>query len=82
MGVPDSFWLPPKYNDAYRAIGDGVAVPVVRWLSNLLLVHLAKLCRDFPIDGHSKGNGTRELDGLSGQEAVEVAALNRTPVAT
>ena len=27
MGVPDSFWLPSKYNDAYRAIGDGVAVP-------------------------------------------------------
>ena len=28
MGVPDRCWLPPKYNDAYRAMGDGVAVPV------------------------------------------------------
>ena len=64
MGVPDSFWLPSKYNDAYRAIGDGVAVPVVRWLSNLLLVHLAKLCQDFPMDNHSKDNGARDRDGL------------------
>ncbi len=45
MGVPDSFWLPSKYNDAYRAIGDGVAVPVVQWLSEQLLVRTAKLCR-------------------------------------
>ena len=46
MGVRDSFWLPPKYNDAYRAIGDGVAVPVVTWLSEHLLEPLAQLCRE------------------------------------
>ena len=80
MGVPDSFWLPSKYNDAYRAIGDGVAVPVVRWLSNRLLVHLAKLCRDFPIDNHSKDNGARDRDGLSGRETVEAATRNWTSV--
>ena len=76
MGVPDSFWLPSKYNDAYRAIGDGVAVPVVRWLSNLLLVPLAKLCGDFPVDSHSKDNGTRDRDGLPGRETVEADTRN------
>ncbi len=43
MGAPDSFQLPGSYNDAYRAMGDGVAVPAVRWLSSNLLIPLAKL---------------------------------------
>ena len=38
MGVPDSFWLPGSYNDAYLAMGDAVAVPVVAWLSDHLLL--------------------------------------------
>ena len=42
MGVPDSFQLPERYNDAYRAMGDGVAVPAVRWLSEKLLLPLAR----------------------------------------
>jgi DNA (cytosine-5)-methyltransferase 1 len=42
MGVPDSFWLPPHYSDAYHAMGDGVAVPVVEWLSERLLRPLAE----------------------------------------
>jgi DNA (cytosine-5)-methyltransferase 1 len=41
MGVPDSFSLPANYNDAYKAMGDGVVVPVVRWLSDHLLTPLA-----------------------------------------
>ena len=45
MGVPDDFWLPVQYNDAYRAMGDGVAVPVVRWLSDSLLLPLAETSR-------------------------------------
>ncbi|MEZ5366450.1 MAG: DNA cytosine methyltransferase [Bryobacterales bacterium] len=40
MGAPDSFELPERYNDAYRAMGDGVAVPAVRWLSEELLLPL------------------------------------------
>jgi DNA (cytosine-5)-methyltransferase 1 len=42
MGVPDGFRLPPRYADAYSALGDGVAVPVVRWLSRHLLLPLAR----------------------------------------
>ena len=82
MRVPDSFWLPSKYNDAYRAIGDGVAVPVVRWLSGRLLVHLARLCRDSPVDTRAKDHGALGQSWLSTREAVEAVALKRTSVAT
>lgn len=33
MGLPKSYKLPEKYNDAYNLCGDGVAVPVVRFLA-------------------------------------------------
>ena len=36
MGLPDSYQLPARYNDAYRLSGDGVAVPVVRHLDRHL----------------------------------------------
>lgn len=41
MGVPDDYPLPTKYNEAYHLFGDGVAVPVVRWLSEHLLMQIA-----------------------------------------
>lgn len=41
MGVPDTFVLPAKYNEAYHAMGDGLAVPVVEWLETGLLGRLA-----------------------------------------
>jgi DNA (cytosine-5)-methyltransferase 1 len=37
MGVPDNYPLPTIYNEAYHVFGDGVAVPVVRWLGKHLL---------------------------------------------
>ena len=37
MGLPDSYILPDNYNEAYHLIADGVAVPVVRFLSRTLL---------------------------------------------
>jgi DNA (cytosine-5)-methyltransferase 1 len=40
MGLPDSYHLPAKYNDAYHLAGDGVAVPVVRFLAAKLLKKL------------------------------------------
>lgn len=46
MGAPDAFWLPEHYNNTYRAMGDAVAVPAVRWLSEHLLTPLAgRICR-------------------------------------
>ncbi len=37
MGLPDSYRLPSNYNDAYHLLGDGLAVPVVRYLTEHLL---------------------------------------------
>jgi len=42
MGAPDSFILSGRYNHAYKAMGDGVAVPAVRWLSEQLLLPLTE----------------------------------------
>lgn len=36
MGLDETFILPTRYNDAYHVVGDGVAVPVVRHLSEHL----------------------------------------------
>ncbi len=40
MGLPDSFRLPARTSDALHLIGDGVAPPVVRFLSENLLLPL------------------------------------------
>jgi len=37
MGLPDSYRLPVRYHDAYHLAGDGVAVPVVRFLAHSVL---------------------------------------------
>ena len=42
MGAPDSFKLPGSDNDAYKAMGDGVAVPVARFLGEQFLSRLVE----------------------------------------
>ena len=37
MGLHDTYLLPEKYNEAYHLTGDGVVVPVVRFLAGSLL---------------------------------------------
>ena len=37
MGLPDEYVLPENYNDAYGLMGDGVVVPVVRFLAEHIL---------------------------------------------
>lgn len=37
MGLPESYQLPQRYNEAYHLVGDGVVVPVVRFLAKNLL---------------------------------------------
>lgn len=74
MGVPDTFWLPPKYNDAYKAMGDAVAVPVVAWLGTHLLEPVAARCRE---SADMLGNGfDSELNGkiASAQRISETLA--------
>lgn len=42
MGAPDSFQLPGSVNDGYKAMGDAVAVPVVRFLGEHFLTRIAE----------------------------------------
>ena len=37
MGLPEAYVLPASATQALHVVGDGVAVPVVRWLSENLL---------------------------------------------
>lgn len=46
MGLPDSYKLPEKYNEAYHLMGDGVVVPVVSHLNKHLLLPIADLNRN------------------------------------
>jgi DNA (cytosine-5)-methyltransferase 1 len=41
MGLPDSYWLPERYNDGYHVMGDAVVVPVVSWLEEHILRPIA-----------------------------------------
>jgi DNA (cytosine-5)-methyltransferase 1 len=43
MGVRKDYRIPGGYNDGYKAMGDTVAVPVVRYLGNSLLAPLANI---------------------------------------
>lgn len=40
MGLPDTYELPPRYNEAYHLTGDGVVVHVVKHLSENILIPL------------------------------------------
>jgi len=37
MGLPDTFIMPNRYNEAYHLAGDGVCVDMVRFLAKSLL---------------------------------------------
>lgn len=47
MGLPDSYTLPKAYNEAYRLTGDGVAVPVVRYIAKNIFEPVLQHCLDF-----------------------------------
>jgi DNA (cytosine-5)-methyltransferase 1 len=47
MGAPDKYKIPGSYNDGYKAMGDAVAVPVVRHLAAHLLLPIAEACGAF-----------------------------------
>ncbi len=45
MGLPDTYVLPAKYNEAYHLTGDGVVVPVVRHLAQHIIEPLIRNVR-------------------------------------
>lgn len=76
MGVEDDFKLPANYNDGYYAMGDAVAVPVVSWLSEHLLLPLAdrikeQLNRDEADDQHFDAMSRLELSKRAAAMASE-----------
>lgn len=42
MGLPDSYRLPERYNEAYHLAGDGLAVPAVRYVAEHMLMPLLR----------------------------------------
>lgn len=51
MGLPDTYELPKKYNEAYHLTGDGVVVPAVSWLEQHIIRQLAACAqRQFEIE--------------------------------
>ena len=47
MGLPDHYELPENYNEAYHLTGDGVVVPVVRFLAEALIEPMFPLSGEF-----------------------------------
>ena len=62
MGLPDTYILPDNYNDAYHLTGDGVVIPVVRYLAAHLLEPL--LARGEQ-DGETQADNARADRGPS-----------------
>ena len=52
MGAPENYQLPERYNDAYMAMGDAVAVPVVDWLGKTFLRPLVDAARAADAQSH------------------------------
>ncbi len=46
MGLPDSYKLPTRYNDAYMLAGDGLVVPAVRYVSKKIIEPLLSAHQD------------------------------------
>lgn len=49
MGAPNSYILPETYNDAYKAMGDAVALPVARFIGDAFLLKLAEAAYNEPL---------------------------------
>lgn len=57
MGLPDSYKLPSRYNEAYHLIGDGLVVPVISWLERNLLYPIAQKTKQVEVDMPEYGFG-------------------------
>jgi DNA (cytosine-5)-methyltransferase 1 len=53
MGLPEDYVLPENYNEAYHLVGDGVAVPVIRFLAAHLLEPILASRRRAQLRGRS-----------------------------
>jgi DNA (cytosine-5)-methyltransferase 1 len=65
MGLPDTYRLPRKYNDAYYLAGDGLAVPVIRHLAAHILEPILNVTEPLTAD---------PFDIFSCPQVMEIAA--------
>lgn len=68
MGLPDSYKLPKKYNQAYHLTGDGVVVPVVRHIAENIFEPIVR----FNTEVGFKDDG---LDTLQEEHSTERAGI-------
>lgn len=69
MGLPSTYSLPERSTEAYQVLGDGLVVPVVRFLNEQLLKSLAAHVRknvheQIPVLAESKSNSKTNLAAL------------------
>lgn len=62
MGLPETYILPDSYNEAYHLTGDGLAVPVVRFLAENLL---EKLLPAFRVKSKTSAMKKRSAEAVS-----------------
>ncbi len=74
MGLPETYQLPKRYNDAYHLVGDGVAVPVVAHIERHLLSPILA-SNQLSGTGLMRGAAHKELVRESGEEIAETSAL-------
>lgn len=60
MGAPADYKIPGSYNDGYRAMGDAVVVPVVRYLAENILLPLSLEARSRALDGRKEAEKIRQ----------------------
>lgn len=64
MGIPDAYRLPEGYTDAYHLVGDGVAVPVVSFLADSIILPTLKINTgtDLPVERTKPKKGRPRLN--------------------
>jgi DNA (cytosine-5)-methyltransferase 1 len=77
MGVSDAYRLPENYSDAYHLMGDGLAVPVVAWLSEHILIPLLTGVRQNDSDYQTVQDGY-QIRLLEKQQATEAYTTDET----
>ncbi|MFB8832016.1 DNA cytosine methyltransferase [Azotobacter sp. CWF10] len=79
MGLEKTYILPEIYQHAFKVIGDGVAVPPVRFLADRLLEPLAMAAREKTAIHSKKTVRTRLTDLLAACTDVRKLAVAITP---
>jgi DNA (cytosine-5)-methyltransferase 1 len=75
MGLPEEFQLPGTYNEAYKAMGDGVARPVVSSLNEQVLTPLVRAVMESRRTRHPEREDHSTFRTITESRAAKWAAL-------